>query len=577
MLLIRKMSRTYSVNIGPPAVFMFLAVLLVLGRIVPAGSIFVYVQIILSTAIVSLLFYIHNGRPAALLSVFNIVTFVALCLIWSFSTSFLFDPGFDSYAYHLEAIRSLRDGWDPFASTHPNVFVDSYPSGHWELQAVLAGLSGNLLAGSSLTVGLIVTVGLLSHRFFAEQFAKFGLPYRLIGAPLLALLVIGNPVAITQVQTHYVDAPLYLYGCGLLFLLLSDAVKSDRIALWAVAACIVLIVNTKLTGLFYAPVIIGIGLLAGLLLKQDRWLTAPQIKWALSRSVLYGVALLLGLLAVGFKPYVTNIRDHGHVVFPPPQETVAQQGPRSLLAQPAPVKFVQSVLSRTEYDNPRQKPLRLKVPGSVSATEMTTLRYDTRRGGFGPFFSLALIAAIAAAAVSLASGNSNGRREFSAPGKAIAAAGAGLLIASAFFPLSWWARFIPFAWLAVLLLAASTFCVAGSGRLPLIARLFGGLAVLSLFVNGLSGALGAALQVRGMYWDTEAAIGRMQEFEHVKLTTIFPDTEFKGFVSASNEIWAELLKSRGIAAVPVDRLNDCESAGSLNGKVFWCGDAGAAR
>jgi hypothetical protein len=115
---------------------------------------------------------------------------------------------------------------------------------------------------------------------------------------------VANPVALGQLFTFHVDGSVYESGMVLLSAVLLTRSAYRRAALGLIAASIILVTGAKLAGIYYAAVIPVIAALAAW--KQGA--VTPRL------AALVLGTLTLGVVAIGFRPNVTNLRDYGHLV-----------------------------------------------------------------------------------------------------------------------------------------------------------------------------------------------------------------------------------------------------------------------
>ena len=499
---------TRSTNSITAFIFVFLAILLVCSRIPlqhilpPAG--FVVAAAVLAGG----LFWYLDGRRAVVVGIISLVIFCAILVILSFVTQSFYPAGHDGYGYHITAVWDLAKGWYPFLNHHNNIWVDSYPSGYWTIQSYIVALTGLPFAGMSLLLGLTVLVAFQAYGFFHDHLPVANKRLRLVTALLMAALIAGNPVVLVQLHTHYVDAPLYLIGAAIIFFMLDNALQANRLARVGTMAAIVLLLNTKTSALYFGPLIIFGGLLIELTLNRSgRSFLANLLSWFKEKGIAYILVGIFSIVVVGYKPFLTNILDHGALLYPDSGRIMDTNTPLNVDGDmPTVVKFFYGVFAKSEdnfYDVPVDAPIHLKIPGSFSKPEFTALYFDTRRGGFGPFFSLALIASLLAyGACRLASRNNTAytwRRE----GDAMAVYGGTLFLASAFFPESWWARYVPFLWLGCVFLAITPVYLSGRGSLAFLSRALMGIAMLAFLGCMLAAVLGAARQHLHVYQRAE--------------------------------------------------------------------------
>lgn len=568
---------TRFANIGASAVFLFLAILLIFSRF--ASETFHSPVIFLAAALLITLGIIAKmeGWKNAGLALLAILTFMTIILIWAFATQPFYDPGFDGYAYHLSAIWDIGGGWNPFLSPHNNIWVDSYPNGYWVLQSYIVSLTGMLMSGQALTTGLMAAVALLSYGFFLDRCTDKLPRLSRVAALVLAGILVANPVVIGQLLTHYVDAPLYLFGAALALFLLTDAYQNNPLTRLSALCCIVLMVNTKTAALYYTPLIVAAGFIAELAFrKMDKSMFGRALLWVRNKGLTYVFAFVVGVTVVGYKPYVTNILDHGQLLYPSVAKIMKGNEPANVISLSAPVKFIYGIFARTDHSEwPIDAPIELKIPGTFQLSEFKYLRFDTRRGGFGPFFSLALFAAIAAFAVRRYANRKYNEASEIHKADGLALFGAVIIGASMFFPEAWWARYVPFSWLSALLFTVASIKLGLRGKAEIFTRTLLFISLFSFIGCVAASGLGALREGKQLYART-AMINEISQFPEVKLLMFYDPPAYQDFQSTSTQdglaVWTQLLADRGInTEISRERDQfDCDMAGYLNGGIYWC-------
>ena len=252
---------------------------------------------------------------------------------------------------------------------------------------------------------------------------------------VVTVMLVANPVALSQIFTAYADGTLYeltlILICALIIMLEDRGLAAALLA----GAAMILVCNTKLTGLFFAA--LAVATWGGLLLFRY----GPT--WTMVRDRHRQIALLVtaGLLAVGFvgwRPYVVNVLEHHRVVYPPQAGRVA---PPNLDAAGRGWKVAALFFARTDNS---EGPVSFKVPGTVDRHELH-MGTDTRVGGFGPFFgaeTLVALAALAWASVRRTTPRLIYRHRL----EVLLGLTAYGLLTTVLFPEPWWARYVPLAW-----------------------------------------------------------------------------------------------------------------------------------
>ncbi|MFM2417069.1 MAG: hypothetical protein RL385_1792, partial [Pseudomonadota bacterium] len=242
-----------------------------------------------------------DGVIAAL---FSIAT-LALCCA---AAACVLDLGFDSQSYHQLGILRLSEGWNPFRApiSAPGpyaLYAGHYAIGAWIQAALVYLASGSLEAGKGLHLVLMIASGCLTYGALRQL--------RLLDAPLACIVAVCaalNPIAVSQCMTFYVDGALSALLLALVAAL-SLAIYAPGPLHFAIAgALIMLIANTKFTGVVYVVPLVA-GAVFACWLRHGR---RPSVQLAWSQLG----AFVLALGGLGYHPYVTNTLRHGHPFYP---------------------------------------------------------------------------------------------------------------------------------------------------------------------------------------------------------------------------------------------------------------------
>jgi hypothetical protein len=374
-----------------------------------------------------------------------------------------FDLSWDGQAYHQQAIQRMAGGWNPLwdppldENLRPNdIWVNHYPRAAWIAEAVLFRATGHIEVAKLLQLAWLATALLLAYA------ALRGLEVARPAALAIATLAACNPVALCQFLSFYVD--------GLMASTLT--VIAALTALWwrrprsgllvAIAAALVFLCNLKFTGAVYAGLYAcGLGA-ATLAWRRTAW--KPVV-------LTVAAALLLGLLAVGYGPYVTNTTGYGHPFFPiagpHAEDVLATSVAPSLRSQNRLALLAHTLFSRSY--NTLQIP-RWKAPFFVDTGEVIAFAApDVRIAGFGPLFSGALLLSLVALAIGAAR-----RAPGALPVLAIVAAILGSVLLNQGLTV---ARYVPQLWLVPI-------CALVVARPRRLAQLAGAALFLNLFLVG---------------------------------------------------------------------------------------------
>jgi hypothetical protein len=214
-------------------------------------------------------------------------------------------------------------------------------------------------------------------------------------------------------------------------------VRLSGLGLLMICSAAFCLINIKFTGAVYAGLfafaIAAIGLLRGQRL----------------RSFMPLIACMLALVGPGYTPYITNLLQGKHILYPVMGERrvdiMARMTPIALEGHSAIAKLAFSLAAETANSCQDCEAGQLKIPFTIRLAEARGATFpDPRTGGFGPLFSAALL--LAATLMILA-----------ARARAISAtlvASLAFLIGSVLInPEAWWARYVPQLWLVPLTVA----------------------------------------------------------------------------------------------------------------------------
>lgn len=247
---------------------------------------------------------LSGGWKAAL----GLVIFIGISIAFSFLS---FDTAYDSLTYHETTICYLIEGWNP-------VFEYAFPESLWSkhyaraqelLGSSIAFATGYLETGKSVSLMFILASLFLAFYFLKNLWRQLSNNHILI----VTIILIINPVVLSQITTFYND--LFLYpGLVVLFLSLLDAYKNCRgnsiswfdwiIALMFTA----ILINTKFTHFFYCG-LVWIGFLIMGIINGRKG-------YSLRIIMVASFALIIGVIWIGWNPYITNLINTGDPFYP---------------------------------------------------------------------------------------------------------------------------------------------------------------------------------------------------------------------------------------------------------------------
>jgi len=379
--------------------------------------------------------------------IYAVVIFVLIVLLGSYSIGQIYDLSFDGQVYHIPAVIALADGWNPIhaqtlgqwspefeRSLGSAIYVQHYAKGAWIFSAAVYESLGFIELGKTLNILLLSSAFLAAYGFLVRH------GFSRIWATAMAAAFSLNPVSIYQATTFYVDGALASVFTVILFLSLDYIRKPGWRGMLLLACATLLIVEIKFTGLVYGALLIfGMAVIA--------WITRGR-RTAMVYAGYLATVGILGVLVIGYQPYVTNTLNYGHPFYPAlgkeqDRNVIWSQAPDEFISKNRFEKVVQSTFAKSENSL-----IEWKVPFMVYESELDVLSgSDIRYAGFGPLFSGILILSLIACLVSL--------RRVPAPIVKLSLAITGILLVTIMVnPEAWWARLSPQLWLLPTILAA---------------------------------------------------------------------------------------------------------------------------
>lgn len=342
------------------------------------------------------------NKKSKIEAILGIVLGIVILIISICVSHNIFDFAHDSNWYHKAALGSLANGWNPiyeefgeFAKKsdlkisdmeYAEIFTQHYCKASWICGANIYCLTGDIETGKAVNL-------VMAYILFAFVFHYLSMVYlKWWQGIIVGLLVVYNPLTISQVFTLYVDNLLYTCLISIIVILFGISDKKyeldEKIKYFALFALVVFCVNIKFTGLAYAGVFC--------LLFYIIWLVYAIIKKDflnvfIRNTIFYVITCSVAILLVGYSTYVTNCIDDGHPLYP-----LAGENKRDIMTGNQPTAFnningvqrlLVSVFSKTENIAGNKLP-DLKFPFYVSEEEeeIAAVGPDTRIAGFGPLF-----------------------------------------------------------------------------------------------------------------------------------------------------------------------------------------------
>lgn len=378
----------------------------------------------LSLVLASLFCYLYIARGKVL--IYALVTVIALIVSSCILFSFLYDSAYDSYGYHFEAVVMMEKGWNPVFEIpwNESVWNQHYAKGLEMLQAAVFAFTGNLQSTRCVNVLLVAAMASLSWFTLAEVFPSVS---RLRKAAIV-IMIIANPVVICQLTTAYNDYMLWPETVQLCcsFLLIWNN-ERELFPYLILLMAFVIGINSKFTHFFY----VGLECLFFAL-----WCVFSKKKHILLRGVVTVLlAVFIGIVIVGFSPYILNSVGYGNPFYPllgGHADIMTENTPAIYEGSGRIVNFVKSMLSIGDA------PWAFFCGEFAAYDVLQCYSVGSRVNGFGimmaPLLILGLILMI-----------------FNRASWKWWAVYVYCLVVSLAFDQAWWARYIPFLWALVII------------------------------------------------------------------------------------------------------------------------------
>jgi len=477
-------------------------------------------------------------------------------LIYAALVGQVLDSSPDGPMYHIPAVLDLLAGWAPGRGPGPNFWANVYPSGAWTWQATLAGVLGSVEAGKGLWLPFTLGTVLCGVAAVADVRRAMS-PFKVC----VVIAIVASPVVATQWLSHYNDGLVHLGSAALLFALGLVGGSYKVAGRYLTFALVIVLINTKMVGLFWSGTLVAGWIVYHTLAEGGGGLSWAWIMARFRFGLLMLGAAAVATLLVGYRPYVTNVLDHGMVVYPPSEIILSGQRPANLDDKSPPVQLLHLMFGQTGCK--QRAPVHFKAPGTFTRAELMGLTVDTRCGGFGPFYSLQLVLGVLAFAA-LARGGARGGPGWRHPKRLfLPFFGLWVVLVSTTFPEAWWARYMPLIWAVplLLLLGAPAHGGARLGRL---------VALACLAAASLNVLQGVAVSAYLAY--ARPADAKLHSLEGAPSVTLVPTMPSHSNYHIRDQVtWRHRLEQAGIPTT-VDKAATCPEPIVLTPRVSACVD-----
>ena len=334
------------------------------------------------------------------ISIFKNILMNIILILVIFSTIFvsskIIDVTYDGDSYHKNAIYNLKNGWNPIyedinqKDKYPsynvsnNIWINHYAKAYYMYAANIYKVTNNIESGKSFGLLLIISSILLVFYYLKRKF-------NLKNALLFSILIVFNPITLTQMVTYYNDFVLGLFLTNIIFLSFihyDDKFKKDYLYLF-LSLNLILVSNIKFTGLIYSIIYLFIYLIYLFINKKKEEI----IKLIKIFTIVYFIAVFI----VGLSTYPKNMLLKSNPFYPlmgkNKIDIMTMNQPKNFKNMNRFEKFIRANFSYVDniYYATGKIP-KLKIPFTFKREEIKILYYvDNRIGGYGIFFGGILI------------------------------------------------------------------------------------------------------------------------------------------------------------------------------------------
>ena len=319
--------------------------------------------------------------------------FITTFLPLNYLVSKVYDISYDGQAYHQEAIIQLSRGWNPIymiltdeATANLERWLNHYPKGVWIPAATLYKATGNIESGKIFAVySLVMAFTFSLWGMWKMKFISW------VNKVAVSLLLAFNPVVIYQSLSFYVDGIMVSLLLSIAFICVKIIYEKDKNLFLPLMLIILISVNIKLTSAVFTVLLTGVFIFY-------LWIN-DKLRLALELSKRILVSLAIGILIIGYNPYVTNLALKGHPLYPAmgrgALDYTPLNMPQNYWGLSSPERLFMSIFSVSSHARGEGQFGKLKIPFSVYPDELNAFREtNTKTGGFGPLFGGVLILSI---------------------------------------------------------------------------------------------------------------------------------------------------------------------------------------
>ena len=316
-----------------------------------------------------------------------LITLLLFCLTFIpaiFFSGKIYDLSYDGQAYHQEAIVQLTHGWNPVyktleheATANLERWLNHYPKAVWILSTGIYELTGNIESGKAPSM----FIGILAVAYILWALWKVQIPlfFKILGSIVLSI----NPVFIYQSLSFYLDGIMVSLLLSLIAICFKILTENKKRYIYPFLSVFIVLLNIKLSAPVFAFIIVG-GFISYLWLNNRPFPALRLVKYLFIGS-------LIGLVMVGYNPYITNFARYGHPLYPAmgknAYDYVPMNTPENYWKIPPVARLFSSIFSVSSLARGQGQFAKFKIPFTFTSEELDAFHEtNAKTGGFGPEF-----------------------------------------------------------------------------------------------------------------------------------------------------------------------------------------------
>lgn len=234
---------------------------------------------------------------------------VAMSLLIS---ALVYDRSYDGQCYHIGAAIQMVEGWNPFYEKsilmfpEMDIWIQYYMKGMETVSACIISTLGYWETGKAINLMLLLSIFFYALWILNDYLGKGTSNVMRLW---LALIIVLNPVVVSQLMTLYIDYTLYSVLFILFVLMYASNSKDEGTkmqSLWNTSLLLFWVPGIKFNTVFWVALFM-LGYVVVCYLKTWKWE---------KRFSVFIASGVLGIFVGAFNPYVTNTIDQGNPFYP---------------------------------------------------------------------------------------------------------------------------------------------------------------------------------------------------------------------------------------------------------------------